>query len=392
MVAQNDREIWIRCGTLHTPFQTQTDAVLHIVEGKIKQILASSELAPISSSNVIHEPESIVVPGFIDLHVHGARGRDVMDGTLESLQTLSSSLASHGTTSFLATTLSAPDSDLEVALRGFTANRQRVDGARALGVHMEGPYLNPARRGTHNTSHIRRADLQAFRQLVQFSGNTIRKITLAPEMDDNLRVTREATALGIQISIGHSDATAEQARAAVDNGAMVATHTFNAMRPLHQREPGILGVVLTDDRLYAEVIADGVHVHPLALRLLLRAKGVDRTLLVTDGVSAVDMPDGQYPLGDKTVVVRGNECRDSDGALAGSTLTLDRAVRNLVNWLDMPIQQAVATATAVPARSLRITASKGILAPEADADLVFLDSELRVTKTMVGGRIVYSRN
>jgi N-acetylglucosamine-6-phosphate deacetylase len=173
---------------------------------------------------------------------------------------------------------------------------------------------------------------------------------------------------------------------------MVATHTFNAMRPLHHREPGILGVVLTDDRLYAEVIADGVHVHPLALRLLLRAKGVDRTLLVTDGVSAVDMPDGQYPLGDKTVVVRGNECRDSDGALAGSTLTLDRAVRNLVNWLDMPVHQAVATATAVPALSLRITASKGILAPEADADLVFLDSALRVTKTMVGGRIVYSRN
>jgi N-acetylglucosamine-6-phosphate deacetylase len=392
MVAQNDREIWIRCDTLHTPFQTQTDAVLHIVEGKIKQILASSELARICDSNVIYQPESIVAPGFIDLHVHGARGRDVMDGTLESLQTLSSSLASHGTTSFLATTLSAPDSDLEVALRGFNAHRQRVDGARALGIHLEGPYLNPARRGTHNASHIRRADLQAFRRLVQFSGNTIRKITLAPEMDDNLRVTREATALGIQISIGHSDATAEQAKAAVDNGAMVATHTFNAMRPLHQREPGILGVVLTDDRLYAEVIADGVHVHPLALRLLLRAKGVDRTLLVTDGVSAVDMPDGQYPLGNKTVVVRGNECRDSDGALAGSTLTLDRAVRNLVNWLDMPIHQAVATATTVPAQSLRITASKGILAPEADADLVFLDSELRVTKTMVGGRIVYSRN
>jgi N-acetylglucosamine-6-phosphate deacetylase len=392
MVAQNNREIWIRCGTLHTPFQTQTDAALHIVDGKIKQILASSELGPLSNSSVIHEPESIVAPGFIDLHVHGARGRDVMDGTLESLQTLSSSLASHGTTSFLATTLSAPDSDLEVALRGFTAHRQRVDGARALGVHLEGPYLNPSRRGTHNSSYIRRADLQAFRRLVQFSGNTIRKITLAPEMDDNLRVTREATALGIQISIGHSDATAEQAKAAVDNGAMVATHTFNAMRPLHQREPGILGVVLTDDRLYAEVIADGVHVHPLALRLLLRTKGVERTLLVTDGVSAVDMPDGQYPLGDKTVVVRGNECRDSDGALAGSTLTLDRAVRNLVNWLDMPIPQAVAAASAVPARSLRITASKGILAPEADADLVFLDSQLRVTKTMVGGRIVYSRN
>src|SRR5262249_17744512 len=150
------------------------------------------------------------------------------------------------------------------------------------GIHLEGPYLNPTRRGTHDASYIRRPDLSAFRRLVQISGNTIRKITLAPEMDDSLKVTREATALGIQVSIGHSDATAEQAKAAVDNGAVVATHTFNAMRPLHQREPGILGVVLTDDRLYSEIIADGVHVHPLILRLLLRAKGVDHTLLVTD--------------------------------------------------------------------------------------------------------------
>jgi N-acetylglucosamine-6-phosphate deacetylase len=391
MPAQNDRDIWIRCGTLHTPFQTQTNAVLHIVDGKLKQILPSSAPLAVSDSAVIDERESIVVPGFIDLHVHGARGRDVMDGTLESLQTLSSSLASHGTTSFLATTLSAPDSDLENALRGFGAHRERVDGARALGIHLEGPYLNPARKGTHDVNYIRPADLQAFRRLVQLSGSTVRKITLAPEMDDGLAVTREATALGIQVSLGHSDATAAQAQAAVDIGAAVATHTFNAMRPLHQREPGILGVVLTDDRLYSEVIADGVHVHPVVLRLLLRAKGADHTVLVTDGVSAVDMPDGQYPLGDKIVTVRAGECRDSDGALAGSTLTLDKAVRNLVNWFDMPVHQAVATATAVPARTLGISASKGILAPGADADLVFLDSDLNVMKTMVGGRIVYTR-
>ena len=147
MPAQNDRDIWIRCGTLHTPFQTQTNAVLHIVDGKLKQILPSSEPSAVSDSAVIDERESIVVPGFIDLHVHGARGRDVMDGTLESLQTLSSSLASHGTTSFLATTLSAPDSDLENALRGFGAHHKRLDGARALGIHLEGPYLNPAAEG-----------------------------------------------------------------------------------------------------------------------------------------------------------------------------------------------------------------------------------------------------
>ena len=163
------------------------------------------------------------------------------------------------------------------------------------------------------------------------------------------------------------------------------------MRPLHQREPGILGVVLTDDRLCSEIIADGVHVHPMVLRLLLRAKGANRTVLVTDGISAVDMPDGEYPLGDKIVRVKDGVCRDSEGALAGSTLTLDKAVRNLVNWFDLPVPEAVATATAVPARTLGITPSKGILTPGADADLVFLDSEFNVMKTMVGGRFVYTR-
>ena len=392
MKVQNDKEILVRCGTLYTPFQRLRDRVLHIKEGKIHQILSPEEIAHIPPREVIHEPESIAAPGFIDLHVHGSRGRDIMDGTLETLATVSSSLAAHGTTSFLATTLSARDSDTEVALRGFAAHHNEiVEGARPIGVHMEGPYLNPIRKGTHNASYLKPAELHAFHRFVQLSGNAVRKMTIAPEMDPGLEVIREALRMGVQISMGHSDATVEQAKAAADAGVNQATHTFNAMRNFHQREPGILGLVLTDNRIFAELIADGVHVHPVAVRLLWRMKGSDRTILITDGLSAVDMPDGEYPLGDKTVVVKDGACRDSEGSLAGSTLTLERAVRNLVNWLDIPQFEALAAASATPARSMKLDQTKGIIHPGADADLVFLDQNMNVKKTMVAGRIVYNR-
>lgn len=341
---------------------------------------------------MVYEPGALVAPGFIDLHVHGARGRDFMDGTLESLETLSETLARHGTTSFLPTTLSAPDSNTEIALRGFAQHRNRITtGAVPLGIHMEGPFLNPVCRGTHDARHLKPADISAFRRFREVSDNSILKMTIAPEMDEGLALIREATAAGIQISIGHSNATVEQARAAVDAGARHATHTFNAMRPFHQREPGILGQVLTDDRVFAEVICDGIHVHKTALRLLLRVKGIDRTLLITDGLSSVDMPDGLYPLGDKIIVLERGECRDPEGRLAGSTLTLDRAVRNLVHWFGLPLHEVLAVASATPARSMHLGETKGILAPGADADLVFLDTDLRVVRTMVSGRTVYSK-
>jgi len=391
-MVQNDREIWVRCDTIYSPFKRRDQVLLRIGQGRILELLDASESRDLPQRRVIYEPGAVVVPGFIDLHVHGAGGRDLMDGTRESLQTVAETLARHGTTSFLATTLSAPDSDTEVAIAGFAAHRTAVTaGAFPLGIHMEGPYLNPVRRGTHNGSYLKNTSVPAFRRFIELSGNTVRKMTVAPEMDEGLRLVREAVSLGVRVSLGHSDATVEQARAAVDAGASQATHTFNAMRPFHQREPGILGLVLTDDRVYAEIIADGIHVHPAALRMLIRMKGVHRVLLVTDGLSAMDMPDGRYPLGDKTIVVQQGECRDPGGTLAGSTLTLDRAVLNLTSWLGLPLEQALVAASASPACSLGIADRKGILAAGADADLVFLDSGLNVLKTMVGGRVVYSR-
>lgn len=393
MSAQNNGTIWVRCDTLYTPFERHRDVVLKIRHGRVQEILSVDAPQALSADPMIYEPGTSVAPGLIDLHVHGARGRDLMDGTLESLQTVSETLARHGTTSFLATTLSASESDTEIAVRGMAAQTGTVlDGACLIGIHLEGPYLNPLRRGTHNTDHLKLPSVPAFRRLVELSGNIIRKVTVAPEIDGALRLIREAVGLGIPVSLGHSNATWEQAKAAVDAGASHATHTFNAMRPLHHREPGILGLVLTDDRVFAEIIADGIHVHPAMVKLLVRTKKVEKVLLVTDGISAVDMPDGDYPLGDKTVVVRQGECRDHEGVLAGSTLTLDRAVVNVIRWLECPLAQVLATASAYPARSLGMETHKGRIAPGADADLIFLDPSMTVVKTMVGGKIVFSRD
>jgi N-acetylglucosamine-6-phosphate deacetylase len=389
---RNHDEVWLHCETLLTPFKRHEDCVLHITGGRIDEILPSPHRRNVPESLMVREPGAVVVPGFIDVHVHGAGGKDVMEGTLESLETISATLARYGTTSFLATTISAPDPQTAAVLRALGENREKVTaGAVLLGIHMEGPYLNATRRGTHLAQHLKPASLQEFRRFVELSGNTVRKITLAPEMDPEFTLTRAAAEAGIQVSLGHSDATFEQARAAVAAGAQGATHLFNAMRPFHQREPGILGLALIEESVYAEIIVDGIHVHAVALRLLLRAKEIDRILLVTDGTSAVGMPDGIYRLGDKSISVSGGRCCDSEGNLAGSTLTLDRAIRYLVNQLDLPLGDALSAGTASPARSLGIAGRKGIVAPGADADLVFLDGNLNVTKTMIGGRIVYSR-
>jgi N-acetylglucosamine-6-phosphate deacetylase len=385
-------DFWVRCDKLYTPHMRRDDTLLWIQKGRIRQILESSGARNLPAGEVVHEPGAMVAPGFIDLHVHGARGRDLMDGTRETLCAVSEALACHGTTGFLATTLSAPDSATETALRGFASHRASANnGAVPLGIHMEGPYLNPVRKGTHNASYLKAADGAAFRRFVELANGSVLRVTVAPEMDDGFELIREAVRLGIKISLGHSDATESQARAAVDAGASQATHTFNTMRPLHQREPGILGLVLLDDRVDAEVIADGVHVHWSNVQLLVRLKGLERTLLVTDGLSSVDMPDGHYPLGDKMIVVRDGQCRDQDGALAGSTLTLDRAVRNLVHELNLPLEGALAAASACPARSMGMGDRKGVVAAGADADLVFLDSGLNVIRTMVAGRTVYRR-
>jgi N-acetylglucosamine-6-phosphate deacetylase len=263
------------------------------------------------------------------------------------------------------------------------------DGARPIGIHLEGPFISAAKRGTHKADNVLAPNAALFQKWLQGSNHSIRLLTIAPELEGIDSVLRIAGEAGVTVAMGHSNATFDQARAAADRGVCYAVHTFNAMREFSHRDPGIVGTVLSDDRVYAEIIADGIHVDPAVVRFFARAKGKTRVLLVTDATSATDMPDGRYVLGCDTVDVINGTCRDAEGRLAGSTLTQELAFRNFVEWTDFAFEDALLGLTLNPARALGLD-NKGVIEPGADADIAVLDHNFRVTRTFVGGRLVWT--
>jgi N-acetylglucosamine-6-phosphate deacetylase len=335
--------------------------------------------------------QMLVVPGFIEPHIHGGGGVDVMDGSYESLNMVSRILSRHGTTSFLPTTVSSPSAVLTAAIENIASHMARTfDGAQPLGMHLEGPFISGAKRGTHKAAHLRAPDTATFEKWIHAANKSVMLVTLAPELPGAHELFRIANDAGISVAMGHSDATFQEARSAVEEGVCYAVHTFNAMRAFSHRDPGIVGEVLTDDRIFAEIIADGIHVDSSVVRLFARAKGPTRVLLVTDAISAMDMPDGRYVLGSDGVNVTCGVCRDSEGRLAGSTLTQDAALRNFVQWSGWAFEDALLGLTLNPARALKLN-RKGVLEPGADADLVLMDHSFRVIKTFVKGRLVFDR-
>jgi N-acetylglucosamine-6-phosphate deacetylase len=266
--------------------------------------------------------------------------------------------------------------------------RESFAGAVPLGLHLEGPFISLARRGTHRAANLQAPNPLLFAEWTRSRG-VVKLITIAPELDAAETVARLAHDADVVVAIGHSDASYDQARAAIDKGACYAVHTFNAMRPFTHRDPGVVGAILDDERVFAEIIADGVHVTPEVVRIFSRAKRIDRVILATDAISATGMPDGNYVLGTDSVRVTGGVCRDAEGRLAGSTLTQDAALRNYIQWTGARIEDALMGLTRNPARALKL-AGRGEIAPGARADLVLLDQQLRVVKTLVAGKLVYS--
>jgi N-acetylglucosamine-6-phosphate deacetylase len=301
-------------------------------------------------------------------------------------------LARRGITSYYPTTITASEDDTLQALKSLAkliAESPKGDAgapcAVPLGLHLEGPFISQARRGVHPPIHIRDASIETLHRYIEASRNNVRIVTIAPEIPGAIEFIRDANSRGIVCSIGHTNADYEQAQAAIDAGARHATHTFNAMRPLEHRDPGVAGAVLTDRRLYADMIVDGLHVDPPMVDLFLRCKGRDRAVLISDAISATGMPPGNYKLGEFDVEVSGLRC-DCHGKLAGSVLTLDLAVRNVMQFAGWNLQDAVRIATVNPAQLLGIEKRKGQLIPGADADFVVLSPAGEVLRTFVGGQ------
>jgi N-acetylglucosamine-6-phosphate deacetylase len=264
---------------------------------------------------------------------------------------------------------------------------QPDDGAEHLGLHLEGPYLNLDHRGAQHPEHFRAPRPAEYERW--FEAGQVRLITVAPELEGVQPFIAAGVARGLEFAIGHSGASYEQVVEAANWGVRQATHVFNGMLGLHHRTPGTLGGVLTDERIYCQVIVDGIHVHPAMVKLLIRAKGVQRTILITDAVRAAGLQDGTYELGGQSMTVTDGVARIANGSLAGSTLTLDVALRNAMQYAGLSLPEALLMVTAVPAQALHLEGQKGVLAPGADADIVLLNSDLQVTMTLVGGRVAY---
>ncbi|MCI0421431.1 MAG: N-acetylglucosamine-6-phosphate deacetylase [Acidobacteria bacterium] len=343
-----------------------------------------------SEFETLHFEQKTLVPGFIDVHIHGGRGRDVMEGTREAIEVVSRHLAVHGTTAYLATTVTAsPIATIQAVESLGKLIPEETGGARILGLHLEGPFISQEKRGVHPPEHIRPPSRRIFDELVKMSNNQVRLITVAPESPGGLEFIQHIRSKGVLVSLGHSNATCEVAREAIQVGASNATHTFNAMRDFNHRQPGVLGAVLTDSRVWAELIADGAHVDPVAIQMLLKCKGHRRILLVTDAISAAGMPDGDFQLGSLAVKVSQGVCRSPEGALAGSTLSLDQALRNMVSWTGIPLEEAVYMASRNPAESIGVAGTKGSIQPGYDADMVLLNDDLHVHATFCDGKLVH---
>lgn len=373
-----------------TPLEEILDCVVLVEDRRIAAVGRRDSLQLPPGTREIRAPGMTIVPGFVDVHIHGAGGHDVMEANATALHSIAQMAARFGTTSLVATTVTAAldrtCQSLE-GMAGFIRAQSAPVGApqaEILGLHFEGPFISHARRGVHPEDAIAAPSVPALRRMLAAAAGCAKILTLAPELPGALDLIAAALAEALVVALGHTDATFAEAQAALQCGARHAVHVFNAMRPFSHRETGVLGAVLTSSDVTAELIADGVHVDPAAMRLLFAAKGAARVILVSDATSAAGMPDGTYRLGTFEVTVAGGVCRNAHGRLAGSTLTLDRALRNVVA-LGVPLADAVRMLTLNPATLLGLELRKGVLAPGADADLLLLDHSLQVTGVMTRG-------
>lgn len=371
---------------LLTPDEVVERPAVLVEDGMIADIVSLNHV-PLPQGRHVDLPDCTLAPALFDVHIHGSAGHDVMEATPSALNHIGNFLAGRGVGAYFATTVTAPMDALLHSLEGLAKLLQSpIEGARPVGIHLEGPFLSPHKRGAHVESLLQPPSLALLDRFWQASEGNIRLITIAPELPGAEETIGRATELGIRVSLGHTNAGSEAARRGVLAGAVTATHTFNAMRAFDHREPGILGEVLTNRDLYAEIICDGLHVDPAAVRLFRQAKGMERGLLVTDAMSAAGMPDGKYRLGEMDVRVINGRCVVGEDTLAGSTLTLDRAVANFSRFTGAPLAESVTLATRNPARMTGLNGQIGRLAPGRSADIAVLSSKNEVVETFLRGK------
>lgn len=374
--------------TILTPTIQIDHGAVHIENGRITAVGRAGEVAAPDQETRFDTRGMLLAPGFVDLQLNGAFGHDFTQDPA-SIWHAAARLPRFGVTTFLPTIISSPPATIQAAQQALQQMPNGFHGALPLGLHLEGPFLNPGKKGAHNPAHLLPPDLALASDWAPGSG--VRLVTLAPELPGALDVIRRLCANGVLVSAGHSLATYGEAQAALEAGVGYGTHLFNAMAPLHHRRPGLAAALLADTRAAVGLIADGVHVHPALVGLVWSLLGAQRLTLVTDAMAALGMPPGTYQLGDRAVRVEGRQATLPDGTLAGSILSLDAALRNVIQMSHCSLPEALQTVTTTPARLLGLEHNKGTIAPGRDADLVVLTPDLEVVATFGGGRLLYQR-
>ncbi|MGD6804059.1 N-acetylglucosamine-6-phosphate deacetylase [Rossellomorea vietnamensis] len=360
---------------------------------KIVDIGPEEELTGAEGYEILDFPSgSKAVPGFIDVHIHGVNGADVMDATEEALDNMARTLPQEGTTSFLATTITQSRNEIEKALKnaGSYIHRQKNNGqSEIIGIHLEGPFVNEKKAGAQPKEHITDPDVDVFKKWQSLSQNSIKLVTLAVEQSGGLEMVRYLRDNGVIASIGHSDAAYEEVGEAIEAGANHVTHLFNQMRGLHHREPGVVGAAFLRDELKAEIIADGIHVRPEMIKLAYREKGEKGIILITDSMRAKCLKNGQYDLGGQEVIVQDGKAVLEDGTLAGSILKMSNAVKNMMAYTGCELHEVIEMASVNPAKQLNIFDRKGSIKKGRDADIVILDDKMDILMTFCRGTIAF---
>jgi len=376
-----------------TPLKVIENGMVIVNDDGIIEYIGEEEKRDLASYNHVYKGEYIV-PGFIDIHCHGGNGYDTMDSTYEALREISKFKAKNGCTGFLATTVTSSIKDTVKALNNVSeyTKQSTEEGAEILGVHLEGPFINAKQKGAQREDLIIPLSVEVIKKFIKESGELIKIVTYAPELDTDFKFTSFLRSKGIIPSVGHSFADYETIISAIRFGLKSSSHIFNQMKGIHHREPGTVGAILTEENLFAEIIADCIHVHPAIINLLLRAKGIDKIILVTDAMRAAGLQDGIYDLGGLKVLVKNGEARLESGSLAGSTLMMSKAVKSMIEKMNISIKKSVRMASLNPAQLLGLDKDRGFLTPGKRADIVVLDDNFNVIYTIKKGRVIYSKD
>lgn len=372
-----------------TPFRIIQHGTL-VVEGKrISAVGTAREVQVPSHIRTFNGEGMMLTPGFVDVLVHGGGGYGFADMSYEAMENISSFFFKHGTTGMLAALYSKPESEMVADVKRIVNFIKKPENSNVWGIHLEGPFINPGLHGAMKADALWKPDVGSWMNVYKAGQGLIRLMTIAPELSGVDDVMRVAAAHDVVLSIGHSAATYQEVLNAIDNGAAHITHMFNAMLPIHHREPGVALAAMLHNELKIELIADAIHIHPAVMKLLFKVKGEGGILLITDAIRACGMPDGEYAFMDQTIHVREDKAYLADGTLAGSTLTMEKAVKNMVQLVEVPVTKAVRMASLNGAKVLGLSHHKGILAVGKDADLVVLDNEYNVRMTVFEGSIRY---